>query len=312
MPNYVVEPSDATLHGTFSRDLEPVLTILPGDSVRFRTLDAGWGFVPSPGAPREKYPRPQTPANGGHALCGPIHVEGARPGMTLEIRINDLRPATFGWNSGGGWPNWQNQRLGIADPPEVMVDWVIDHTRRFATTTIRDQHLTVPIHPFMGVLGMPPAEPGIHATFPPRATGGNIDCKELVQGSSLFLPIAVDGGLFSVGDGHAAQGDGEVCGMAIECPMDVVDLSFFLHEDMHLTMPRANTPTGWITFGFNEDLNDATVSALDGMLTLLGERYGLNRREAMAVASVVVDLRITQIVNGVKGVHAVLPHGALR
>jgi acetamidase/formamidase len=133
-----------------------------------------------------------------------------------------------------------------------------------------------------------------------------------VPGSALYLPIAVPGGLFSVGDGHAAQADGEVCGTAIECAMERVELTFRLVEDLRLTTPRAETPIGWLTFGFHEDLNEATIIALEAMLELMRERHGLERLEALGLASLVVDLRITQFVNGVRGVHAVLPHGAIR
>jgi acetamidase/formamidase len=160
------------------------------------------------------------------------------------------------------------------------------------------------------VMGMPPAEEGQHKTQPPRVTGGNIDCKELVAGSTLYLPIAVTGGLFSTGDGHAAQGDGEVSNTAIECPMDDVKLTFHLYPDMHITTPRALTETCWLTFGFDESLNTAAQIALDAMLDLMVEHRGVTRADALALASVVVDLRITQIANKVLGVHAVLPHDA--
>jgi acetamidase/formamidase len=161
-------------------------------------------------------------------------------------------------------------------------------------------------------MGMPPAEPGIHPTSPPRFTGGNIDCKELGVGATLYLPIAVEGGLFSTGDGHAAQGDGEVSVMAIECPMERADLTFDLLPDLHLTMPRAETAVGSITFGFHEDLDEAVGQALNAMLELMAEQYNLGRQEALALASVVVDLHITQLVNGVRGVHAILPHDSIR
>ena len=163
----------------------------------------------------------------------------------------------------------------------------------------------------MGVMGMPPAEPGIHSTVPPRVTGGNIDCKELLPGSTLYLPIAVEGGLFSTGDGHAAQGDGEVSGTGIECPIDRVELGFTLRTDLALKAPRANTAAGWITFGFDADLDEAMAMALDGMLDLMGEQYGLSRSDAIGVASAAVDLHVTQVVNRVLGVHAILPHGLL-
>jgi acetamidase/formamidase len=133
-----------------------------------------------------------------------------------------------------------------------------------------------------------------------------------VSGSRLYLPIAVSGALFSVGDGHAAQADGEASSTGIECPMERVELTFRLRGDLSLAMPRANTPAGWITFGFHKDLNEATMIALEAMLDLLHEHYGMERLEALAMASLVVDLRITQIVNGVRGVHAVLPHGAIQ
>jgi acetamidase/formamidase len=159
---------------------------------------------------------------------------------------------------------------------------------------------------------MPPEEAGIHSTWPPRFCGGNIDCKELVAGSSLYLPIPVDGGYLAIGDGHALQGDVEISCQAIECPMEFVDVTINVIDNIPLSNPRANTSSGWITFGFHEDLNEATVQALDGMLDLLQELYGISRVEAMALGSSVVDLRITQIVNRVKGVHACLPHGVVK
>jgi acetamidase/formamidase len=170
----------------------------------------------------------------------------------------------------------------------------------------------VTLRPFMGIYGMPPAETGIHSTIPPRVTGGNIDCKELIVGSTLYLPIAVEGGLFSTGDGHAAQGDGEVSITAIECPMDRVDLTFDVHDNLPISTPIANTPAGWITMGFHEDLDEALLIALEAMLTLMKRLHGLERLDALALASVAVDFRVTQVVNRVRGIHAVLPHGAIR
>jgi acetamidase/formamidase len=159
---------------------------------------------------------------------------------------------------------------------------------------------------------MPPAESGIHSTGPPRACGGNIDCKELVAGTTLFLPISVDGALVSAGDGHAAQGDGEVSQLAIEAPVDRARLTLVLRDDLPLTMPIAWTPEAWLTFGFDDDLDEAAAIAIDAMLELMGRELGLERREALAYASVLVDLRVTQMVNGARGVHARLAHGALR
>jgi acetamidase/formamidase len=132
-----------------------------------------------------------------------------------------------------------------------------------------------------------------------------------VAGTTLYLPIPVDGALFSAGDGHALQGDGEVAGPALECPMEAAELEFHLRPELALARPRAHTPRGWITFGFSESLDDATVLALADMLELLDERLGCGRREALALASLVVDLHVTQVVNGVKGVHAMVTDQAL-
>jgi acetamidase/formamidase len=219
--------------------------------------------------------------------------------MTLAVRIDALRPGAWGWTWAGG-------KLVEG---EVLHLWTLDADRLRG----HNQHgHSVVLRPFMGVMGMPPAEAGQHATVPPRVAGGNIDCKELVVGSTLYLPIAVLGGLFSVGDGHAVQGDGEVSRTAIECPMDEVTLTFHLRDDLHLATPRAETPIGWLTFGFDTDLDVAAQIALDAMIGLMAEHYELARVDALALASLVVDLRITQIVNQVCGVHAVLPHGAIQ
>lgn len=311
MSTHIIEPERRTLHGHFSRELPPVLTIDSGDTVRFRTLDAGWGLEPpsAPGQLRRKFAPRDAELDDGHALCGPIAIRGAQPGMTLEVQIELVRPDTWGWTYAGGWPSELNKRLGVVGEPEPPMLWQLDADAQ----TGRNQHgQTVALRPFMGVMGMPPDEPGVHSTTPPRVCGGNIDCKELVAGSTLLLPIAVPGALFSVGDGHALQGDGEVCGQAIECPMEQVELTFRLRDDLTLTTPRANTPAGWITLGFHKDLNEATLIALEAVLDLLGQQYALPRRDALALASLVVDLRITQIVNEVCGVHALLPHGAIR
>ncbi len=310
MATHRIEPERRTLHGTFSRDLPPVLTIDPGDTVRFRTLDAGWGLGPRDpeGGAWPKFAPRDPERDAGHALCGPVAIRGAEPGMALEVRIDALRPGPYGWTVAGGWGSDFNRRLGVAEERGTVLSWTLDSE----ALTGRDQHgHGVALCPFMGVLGLAPAEPGLHPTAPPRATGGNIDCKELVAGTTLYLPVAVPGALFSVGDGHGAQGDGESGGTAIECPMDLVELTFGLRDDLRLTAPRACTDEGWLTFGFHEDLQEATYRALDAMLDLLRERHGIPRAQALALASVVVDLRVTQIVNGARGVHAVLPHGAL-
>lgn len=314
MTLYEIAPERATLHGQFSRDLPPVLTIESGDTVRYRTLEAGWNLEPRTSRIPSERPRKFAPRlpdrDAGHALCGPIAIRGAEPGMTLAVHIGEIIPGTRGSTSAGGVPTPLNERLGVADLSERMSLWEID----VADGVARNQDgFLVPLGPFMGVMGMPPDEPGWHPSWPPRIWGGNLDCRELVAGSTLYLPIPVRGALFSVGDGHAAQGDGEVSSTAIECPMERVDLTFELLPDLHIQTPRARTPAGWLTLGFHTDLYEASMCALEAMLDLMIEQYGLERQDAVALASVAVDLRITQLVNaGVLGVHALLREGALR
>ena len=309
MAEHRIDPERRNLHGHFSPGLPPVLTVDPGDRVHVRTLDAGWGTFdnPDPWAPPGKFAPRDPRLDSGHALCGPIAVRGAQPGATLVVHIENVRPGSWGWTSAGGFPSSRLSGLGLAAGPEHVVRWAIDADANLARAA---NGRVVRLLPFMGVMGMPPAEPGIHSTIPPRPTGGNIDCRELVAGSTLYLPIAVEGAWFSTGDGHGLQGDGEVAGPALECPMERVTLRFEV-EPRRLALPRAVTPAGWVALGFDETLDQAALAALDNMLDWLGETHGMSRKEALAMASLTVSLRITQIVNGVRGVHALLPHGAL-
>ncbi len=311
MAVYQIKPERATLHGHFSRDLPPCLTINSGDTVRFETLEANWSLAPRRTDDKSEAPlsfEPRDPkTDSGHALCGPVFVRGAAPGMTLEVQIDAVTPAGWGYVYAGGWQTLLNDRLGVSGSGGVIHNWALDTS---AMTAQNGQGYAVRMRPFLGVMGMPENVPGIQSTTPPRLTGGNLDCKELVAGSSLFLPIAVPGGLFSAGDGHAAQGDGEVSGLAIECPMTEASLTFRLHPDLPLATPRAETPAGKLTLGFGETLDEAMGNALDAMLDWMGELYSLSRPDVLALASVAVDLRITQVVNGIIGVHALLPHNA--
>lgn len=291
-----------TLHGHFSRDLEPVLTIDSGDTIAFSTLPSGW-FV----APGERFEPRDEELDAGHALVGPVEVRGARAGHVLEVGIDRVVAGAWGWNAAGGWQTPLNDRLGLSEGPGVVLHWEL------ADGVGRDEHgREVDLRPFLGVLGMPPPEAGVHSTTPPRVWGGNIDCKELVEGTRLYLPIPVDGALFSAGDGHAAQGDGELSQLAIECPLERAELTLTVRDDLALSTPIAWTPAGWLAFGFDEDLDEAAAIAVDAMLELMGREHGLERPDALALASLVVDLRVTQLVNGVVGVHAVLPHDAIR
>lgn len=311
MAVFKVRPDRSNLYGSISAEFDPILTINSGDTVQYSCFDAGWGTPSDEGKRVKPYERREK-IDWGHALCGPIQVMEAKKGMTLEIRINEVIPGPFGFTSAGKYPNWQNQKLGLTECDELNLEWKLDKNSLLGSTEVNGREFSVKLKPFMGIHAMPPEEKGIHTTWPPRYCGGNIDCNELTKGSVLYLPIPVDGAYFFVGDGHAAQGDGEISCQAIECPMEYLELTFAVNKEMKLELPIANTPNGWISFGFHEDLNEATVQAMDGMLNLMGDLFNLDRVEAIALGSTVVDLRITQVVNGIKGVHAVLPHGALK
>jgi acetamidase/formamidase len=278
-----------TVHGHFSPSLPPVITVDPGDSVRFQALDALWRWETE----GEWFDQLDPELDSGHPLTGPVAVRGVAAGDTLVVRTDRLVPRGHGITLAEG---------------DTAVGWRLDGAAGVATA---DSGQTVSMAPFLGVIGVSPPEPGVHSTVPPRRYGGNIDCRELTSGSTLYLPVGVDGALLSAGDAHAAQGDGEVSGTAIECPLELAELTIDVRRGLELTMPIARSGDRWIAFGFHDDLDIAAELALDTMLDLMQREHGLERNRARALASVVVDLRVTQIVNGAKGVHAVLADGAL-
>jgi acetamidase/formamidase len=307
LAEYRLDPTPETVTDVFSHELSPVLSVDPGDTVVVRSLDAH-GYLERQKTPGE--PRPQMFADRrGHCLAGPIEVRGARPGTALAVRLESLTPGEWGWTAAATHDSPLNRRLGMGGTDPSWLLWELDTEQ--GTGTNQYGH-TVGLAPFLGVIGVPPAEPGEHSTVPPRVSGGgNIDCRELVAGSTLFLPVTVDGALLCVGDGHAAQGDGEVSGTAIECGM-TTRLTLDLEPAPPVPTVHAVTPTGRITFGFSEDLNEASAQALAAMLTWMQASYGLERAVALALASTTVDLRVTQVANQVWGVHAILANGAVR
>ena len=316
MAKHHLDPAPQALHGYFSRELTPALTIDSGDVVSFQTLDSGWGAIEQEmgfSEPHDFVPRDVT-RDVAHALAGPVAIKGARAGMTLEIHINSIRTGRWGWSAGPRAPAQLDPHLGLGPgpggPPAVITVprgdhatfWDLDPERAIGISRAGQR---LKLRPFMGIMGMPLDQPGIQSTFPPTRCGGNLDCRELTEGTALFLPIAVDGALFSTGDGHAVQGDGEVAGPALNCPMRV-EIEFRLHPELRLALPRARLINGWLTFGFGRSLDEAAASATVEMVKLMGELHGFSPRQALSLASLVVDLRITQMVNGVRGVHALL------
>lgn len=311
MQTHTLVADPEVLHGVFDRRLTPGLKIAPGDRVRVLDLpDATWNHAqqPRPLDPPEllRLPPPGL-EHDGHCMVGPIAVDGAKPGMTLEVILRRLRTASWGWTCAGGFPYRVNQLLGLDESSTLWTPWEID-----AEVAREPGGFEVALRPFLGLIGLAPSTPGLHSSTPPRFCGGNLDCRELVEGSSLFLPVASEGALLSLGDGHAAQGDGEVAGVAIECPMAEVEIEVLLHPDLRLEEPRAITPTGRLTLAVDVDMDRAWERALTAMIGWMQELFEIDARRALTLATVAVDLRITQVANGVCGAHAMLHEDRLR
>ena len=302
-----LKASGETCHwGFFDATLTPRLTIKSGDSV---TIDTVTG-------PPEMHPKPEagffTPPEihdvhrnaektlPGHILTGPVAVEGAKPGDVLEVRIEDVQ-LRQDWG-------YTFIRPLAGTLPEDFDDFTLRHIRLDRDRLIGQMPWggELPLAPFFGVMGTaPPKSWGRLTSLVPRAFGGNIDNKELVAGTTLFLPVFVDGGLFSCGDGHGAQGDGEVCVTAIETALQGT-FTFILHKELGFTVPRARTPTHHITMFMHPDLDRCAEEALREMIRLICGISDLTREDAYMLCSLAADLRITQTVNGSKGVHCML------
>jgi len=303
-----IDAAPETVHwGYFDATLPPVLTIDSGESVTIATVSATPDQLPASSsgltvpaslpAIHEKVTRRVIP---GHICVGPVAVRGAKPGQTLQVDIEriDLH-YDWGFNVvrplAGALPyDFDEHRLvHIPLDSDAMVGrlpWGID----------------IPLKPFFGVMGVaPPPGWGVIGTPPPRKNGGNLDNKELVAGTTLYLPIFADGALFSVGDGHGAQGDGEVCITAIETGL-VGTFRLSLRDDLPLEWPMGETPTHVMTMAFDPDLDTCVVIALRSMLDLICARTSMDRYQAHALCSLAADLRVTQVVNGNKGIHVML------
>jgi acetamidase/formamidase len=307
MTTHTLNAAPATTADVFDPAHAPVLTVDPGDTIVVGSLDAS-GYVERQTMPGEKRPRMFAEPRG-HCLTGPIAVRGVAAGDMLALHLVDIRPGSWGWTVAGGVHTPVTDRLDVVGEPQSWLLWELDQV---AGTATESRGFARSLAPFLGVMGLAPAEPGEHSTIPPRAAnGGNIDCRDLVAGTTLYLPVAVDGALLYLGDGHAAQGDGEVGGTAIECPMQT-EATVDVARHRPLTSIHAETPTSRITFGFDADLNVAMGDALDAMVRWMQVLFALDKATALAFASTVVDMRVTQVANQTWGVHAVLPNDVLR
>lgn len=304
-------PEPGNVHfGFFDAALEPVLEVEDGSVVEIRAVSGGPDYpVPPEWMPPEIpriYEQVSERGSGPHILTGPIAVRGAQAGMVLEVEIREVRlAAPFGYNimrpGGGMFPGEFPARERLHIIP-------IDVERRSAEL---GPDLQVPLEPFFGIHGVaPPPAWGRIGTRPPRAHGGNMDNRELRPGSRLFLPVWVEGANFSAGDGHAAQGDGEIDQTAIETTLEGV-FRLRLREEERLELPFALTARHLITMGFDPDLDEAARQAVREMLRILQAHYGLDQEAAYRLCSVAADLRITQVVNENKGVHVMLRRALL-
>jgi acetamidase/formamidase len=309
MTQHRLEAAADTVHwGFFDAGLKPLLTIDSGDTVTISTVSGTPDQMPKPsnGKPLAMPPALAAIHAGlvqklpGHICTGPVAVRGAKAGQVLEVRIKAIE-LHYDWGYNmirplvGALPDDFKEKRLIHIPLDrarmsARMPWGID----------------IPLRPFFGVMAVaPPAAWGMLSTLPPRRNGGNLDNKELVAGTTLYLPIHVDGALFSVGDGHGAQGDGEVCITAIETGL-IGTFELHVRDDMTLEWPLAETPTHMITMAFDPDLDDAVVIALRDMIKLICARTGISREDAYTLCSLAADLRVTQVVNGSKGIHVML------
>lgn len=296
-----------TVHwGYFDAARKPLLTVESGETVTISTVSGVPNQMPPKGSPFvlpkaladiHAHQQPRLP---GHICTGPVAVRGAKAGQVLEVRIKSIE-LHYDWGY-----NMIRPLTGAL--PDDFKEFRVIHVPldRARMTGRLPWGVEIPLRPFFGVMAVaPPPAWGVISTLPPRRNGGNMDNKELVAGSTLYLPIQVDGALFSVGDGHAVQGDGEVNVNAIETGL-IGTFELHVRDDLSLEWPMAETATHMITMGFDPDLDDAAIIALRNMIALISKRAGISREDAYSLCSLAADLRVTQIVNGSKGIHAMI------
>jgi len=302
--------------GYYDAKAAPVLRVKSGDTVEIETLitnspkrleDAGVPPDQVQQSLREITDQVKDKGPGGHILTGPIYIEGAEIGDVLEVKILAIKLAIpYAYNAFGAGRGYLPD-----DYPYSKIKIIpLDEKRMVAKFA---PGIEIPLHPFFGSMGdAPPESAGRWNSAPPWIIAGNMDNKDLVAGTTLYIPVHAAGALFEVGDGHAGQGDGEVDITALETSL-VGTFQFVVHKDsaaggdMHLKWPRAETPTHYITMGFNDDLNAATTLAVREMIDFLVTEKHLSRDDAYMLASVAADLHITELVDGNKGVHMMLP-----
>ena len=284
-------------HLGWDNSFAPQVRIAPGESIEFDIIDAAGGQLSGTSSAADIGRLDFSRIN---PVTGPVHIDGAESGDILKVTLLSFTPSGWGWTA-----NIPGFGLLAEEFKQPAL-----HLWRYDATTLAPalfgQWGRVPLKPFTGTIGVAPAQPGLHSIVPPRRVGGNMDIRDIAAGTELFLPIEVAGALFSVGDTHAAQGDGEVCGTAIESPMRVA-LRFDLIKQVPLTYPRFRTPgpvtrhldaKGYeVTTGIGPDLMEAARAAVRSMIELLGRSHGMPAIDAYLLCSVCGDLRISEIVD---------------
>ncbi len=308
---YILKATPKTVAwGFYDAAAPPVLRIHSGDTVKFETLITNSptglekaGLPPDQVQPnlRDIYKEVTNKGPGGHILDGPVYVEEAEPGDTLEVRIQKIDLAIpYAYNAfapaRGFLPEdfpYRKVRIIPLDRQRMLA--------RFAPG------IEIPLHPFFGSMGVaPPPDYGRIDSAPPGIHAGNMDNKELIAGSTLYLPVWAAGALFEIGDGHAGQGNGEVDITALETSLSGT-LQFIVHKGTHQKYPRAETPTHYISMGFHRELDQATRIAVRQMIDFLVQEKHLSRDDAYMLTSVAADVDITELVDGSVGVHVMLP-----
>ncbi|BDC51817.1 amidase [Bryobacterales bacterium F-183] len=304
--------ADSVVVGYYDASTKPALRIRSGDTVTIETLGVGSGeMLEAAGVPRAQIEplkfeiAAKDPKARGHYLTGPIYVEGAEPGDVLEVDIRDIRLVhDYSYNGMGN-----NGVLAdlFADRPADRKRRIIPLDRKTMTAPFAPG-VVVPLQPFFGSMGVaPPASAGRISSSPPGYHAGNLDNKELTAGAKLYIPVHVAGALFQVGDGHAAQADGEADQTGLETSL-TGDFRFTVRKDVKLTWPMAETKTHFITMGLDPDINRAIrLAATETIDFLMRHVPGMTRENAYMLMSVGIDLRITQLVDGTKGAHAMIP-----
>ena len=308
-PTYTLKPTPGTIEwGHYDANATPVLRIKSGDTVQIQTLLTN---QPKPleaaGVPpneveqslRDIVDQVKDRGPGGHILTGPVYIDGAEPGDVLEVRILKIDLAIpYAYNAFG--PSSGLLPLDFPYPRIKIIP--LDAKRMVAHFA---DGIEIPLHPFFGSMGDAPPR-GRVSSGPPWINAGNLDNKELVAGTTLYIPVHAPGALFEVGDGHAGMGDGEVDITALETSL-VGTFQFIVRKDLHFHWPRAETPDYYITMGLDPDLNEATKMAVREMIDYLTTEKHLTRDDAYMLCSVAGNLRITQLVDGTKGAHMMLP-----